>query len=87
MSRIVTSAEWQVTLCDPMWHVSSRSGAATLQTAINLLLTYLLLCPRAYLRDRSPSFAFLCMLPIFIFLFKHRRQRAEAAYMPVKSLQ
>jgi len=24
-----------------MWHVSSRSGVATLQTAIHLLLTYL----------------------------------------------
>ena len=33
----VTSAGWQVTLCDPMWHVSSRSGVATLRTAINLL--------------------------------------------------
>jgi len=31
---------WQVTLCDPMWHVSSRSGVATLRTAIYLLLTY-----------------------------------------------
>ena len=38
----VTSAGWQVTLCDPMWHVSSRSGVATLRTAIRLLLTYLL---------------------------------------------
>jgi len=38
----VTSAGWQVTLCDPMWHVSSRSGVATLRTAIHLLLTYLL---------------------------------------------
>jgi len=38
----VTSAGWQVTLCDPMWHVSSRSGVATLQTTIHLLLTYLL---------------------------------------------
>ena len=37
----VTSARWQVTLCDPMWHVSSRSGVATLRTAIPLLLTYL----------------------------------------------
>jgi len=37
----VTSAGWQVTLCDPMWHVSSRSGAATLRTAIHFLLTYL----------------------------------------------
>jgi len=24
----VTSAGWQVTLCDPMWHVSSRSRGA-----------------------------------------------------------
>jgi len=32
----------QVTLCDPTWHVSSRSGVATLRTAIHLLLTYLL---------------------------------------------
>ena len=38
----VTSAGWQVTLCDPMWHVSSRSGVATVRTAIHLLLTYLL---------------------------------------------
>ena len=36
----VTSAGWQVTLCDPMWHVSSRSGVAILRTAIHLLLTY-----------------------------------------------
>jgi len=40
--RNVTSAGWQVTLCDPMSHVSSRSGVATLRTAIHLLLTYLL---------------------------------------------
>jgi len=26
--RNVTSAWWQVTLCDPIWHVSSRSGVA-----------------------------------------------------------
>ena len=25
-----------------MWHVSSRSGVATLRTAVHLLLTYLL---------------------------------------------
>ena len=37
----VTSAGWQVTLCDPMWHVSSRSGVATLRTDLHLLLTYL----------------------------------------------
>ena len=28
-----------------MWHVSSRSGVATLRTAIHLLLTYLLALP------------------------------------------
>ena len=38
--RNVTSAGWQVTLRDPMWHASSRSGVATLRTAIHLLLTY-----------------------------------------------
>jgi len=38
----VTSAGWQVSLCDPMWHVSSRSGVATLRIATHLLLAYLL---------------------------------------------
>jgi len=37
----VTSVGLQVTLCGPIWHVSSRSGVATLRTAIHLLLTYL----------------------------------------------
>jgi len=31
----------RATLCDPIWHVSSRSSVATLRTAILLLLTYL----------------------------------------------
>jgi len=47
----VTSAEWQVTLCDPMWHVTSRSGVATLRTAIHLLLTYLLTYLSVYCRE------------------------------------
>jgi len=38
----VTSGGWPVTLCDPVWHVSSRSGVATVRTAVHLLLTYLL---------------------------------------------
>jgi len=37
----VTSAGWQVTLYDPIWRVSSRSGVATLRTAIHLSLTYM----------------------------------------------
>ena len=36
--RNVTSAGWQVTLCNPMWYVSFRSSVATLRTAIHLLL-------------------------------------------------
>ena len=41
----VTSAGWQVTLCDPIWHASSRSGAVLVaQTAIRFLtLPYLIL--------------------------------------------
>ena len=41
----VTSAGWQVTLCDPVWHVSSRSGVANFAncyTLVTYLLTYLL---------------------------------------------
>jgi len=41
----VTSVGWQVTLCDPVWHVSSRSGVALLHCELlyqyNLLLLYL----------------------------------------------
>jgi len=34
----VTSAGWQLTLCDQIWHVSSRSGAVLVaQTAIRFL--------------------------------------------------
>jgi len=34
----VVSAGWQVTLCDPIWQVSSRSGAVLVaQTAIRFL--------------------------------------------------
>ena len=34
----VTSTGWQVTLCDPIWHVSSHSGAVLVaQTAIRFL--------------------------------------------------
>jgi len=42
LCHTVLPASWQVTLCDPMWHVSSGSGVATLRTAIHLLLAYFL---------------------------------------------
>ena len=41
--RNVTSARWQVTLCNPIWHVSSHSGEACcelLYLVTLLLLTY-----------------------------------------------
>ena len=34
----VTSAEWQVTLCDHVWHVSSRSSEACARTTILLFI-------------------------------------------------
>ena len=38
----VTSAGWQVTLCDPIWHVSSRSGEACCELLYSVtLLTYI----------------------------------------------
>ena len=37
----VTSAGWQVTLCDPVWHVTSRSGEAVCELLYTrYLLTY-----------------------------------------------
>ena len=44
----VTSAGWQVTLCDPIWHVSSSSGEACcelLYPVTLLLTTYLIPTP------------------------------------------
>ena len=38
----VTPAGWQVTLYDPMWHVSSRSCVANCYTLVTYLLTYLI---------------------------------------------
>jgi len=54
-----------------MWHVSSRSGVATLRTAIQLLLTYLL----TYLLQnvliislrRQPSDAGLFIFVLFLY--------------------
>ena len=58
----VPSAGWQVTLCDPIWHVSSSSGVATLVSELlypcyfTLLLLLLL-------------FMLLFMLLLWFFLF------------------
>jgi len=48
----VTSAGWQVTLCDPIWHVISRGGVAELLTKSEPLyrvyFTYLFLLLLSY---------------------------------------
>jgi len=36
----VTSAGWQVILCDPIWHVNSSSGVATSIRVTLLYFTY-----------------------------------------------
>ena len=43
--RNITSARWQVTPCDPIWHASSRSGEACSWTAISGYFTYLFYLP------------------------------------------
>jgi len=40
----VTSAGWQIILCDPMWHVSSRSGEACCELLYPVTLFYSTLC-------------------------------------------
>ena len=40
----VTFAGWQVTLCDPMWHVSSRSGVASCKLLYSVSLNFTYLC-------------------------------------------
>jgi len=37
----VTSAGWQVILCDPIWHVSSRSGEACCELLYSVYFTLL----------------------------------------------
>jgi len=39
----VTSAGWQVTLCDPIWHMSSRSGETVCELLYFLPLPFYLL--------------------------------------------
>jgi len=42
IGRNVTSAVWQVTLCYPIWHVSSRSGDACYKLPYLVTLLYTL---------------------------------------------
>jgi len=52
--RKVTSAGWQVTLCDLIWHVISRSGVVISITNCYIWLTYLL-------TDTTSTFGIVCL--------------------------
>jgi len=62
-----------------MWHVSSRSGVATLRTAIHLLLTYLLtyLLLRAVLRP--------CAAALLLLGARHGTQQQTRHTPPLRS--
>jgi len=49
-----TSVGWRVTLCDPMWHVSYRTGVAGLHC--ELLHPYTLLFTLSYSKFSNPLF-------------------------------
>jgi len=78
----VTSVGWQVTLCDPMWHVSSRSDVATLRAAIHTcyLLTYLLYIARQWRRFDS----YLCRLVFAAILWAKLSEMFAATVIPLK---
>ena len=81
----VTSAGWQVTLCDPMWHVSSRSGVATLRTAIPLLFIYLLFppsplaAPLVYRYRSTTQTSVWFRWPVSVSCARHLGRRAQRA--------
>ena len=51
----VTSAGWQVTLCDLIWHVISRSGVVILITNCYIRFTLLLLLKQLKIHIESPT--------------------------------
>jgi len=51
MSGNVTSAGWQVTFCDPVWHVSSRSGKACCELLYSVYLHVYLYLKRVQASD------------------------------------
>ena len=83
----VTSVGWQVTLCDPIWYVSSRSGDGRL--ACKLLYPSLLFYPysRPMFTTREPCLCFLFIerqsgLHLYLYceavMFAWRQATAEA---------
>ena len=63
--RNITSAGWQVTLCDPIWHINSHSGEICCNCYIRLLYFTSSLCPL------SGVHLFLFCLQIFNLTWQH----------------
>ena len=56
----VTSAGWQVTPCDPIWHVSSSSGEARCELLYPVTLLYFTVGGVRFCRCRLPSWRLCC---------------------------
>ena len=61
----VTSAGWQVILCDPIWHVSSRSGGASRELLYSVYFTY-------FTFSHGPVFVCVCVCHKSVFYRKDK---------------
>jgi len=61
--RNVSSVGWKVTLCDPIWHVSSRSGEDGCITAVRIDLTF-----SALIKIHFPGKSLLAGFPLGFFI-------------------
>ena len=72
MSGNVTSAGWQVTRCDLIWHVSSHSGESSCKLLYPVFLyfifTFSVLLTSRLCHFSSPSLSYFFVLSLFLFL-------------------
>jgi len=78
----ITSAGWQVTLCDPIWHMSSCSNEAYLQTAIFHFLYF-----QFTLHTDAPTYAVLRLyseLRLYVCSTRHKicREAILETFLP-----
>ena len=67
----VTSAGWQVTLCDPIWYVSSRSGVG--RPACKLLYAYFTLL-FYFFKEATVAYATLICTFYYYYYYNKRYQ-------------
>jgi len=81
----VTSAGWKVTLCDPIWHVSSHGSETCSQTAISSYFTFLL----TYTGHKTSCLVYcatLCIHFVFIIVQKVQERWYEKLHEWEKAL-